>query len=154
MKRFYGIMLVLMMSVMFNFGFAKAADLGISALGTYDYSVSKAGVRVQASAENLGIFVIPVANITYVDNTYTRYAVGLDVPVFKTGIFGLYGTVAGTYQDSAIGANGFGVAYGGKVVVDVNKSLAFTAGYERFAGEKDIKSFDGNNVNAGILVRF
>jgi hypothetical protein len=139
---------------MLSVGFVNAADLGLSALGTYDYSVKNAGVRVQASVENLGIYIIPIVNVTSVSDSYTRYGVGFDLPIYKTGIFGFYGTLTGNYQESNIGTSGFGVAYGGKVVVDVYKSIALTAGYERFSGGSDIKAFNGNNLNAGLLVRF
>lgn len=163
MKRMYGIICMVMLCFMMSVGYVKAetnlnpastVGIGVDVSGVYDYSIKKSGVRVETSLNNLGIYVVPVANITYVSGNYTRFGLGLDVPVYKTGIFGLYGTAVESYQETDNGSNGFGTSLGGKVEVDITKMIALTAGYERFIGQSTVKSYNGNNLNVGLLVKF
>lgn len=132
-------------------GVASAVEVSVG--GAYDYKAEQFGTRVAVSAGKIGP-VTPNASVTYINNVYTRYAVGGDVSLVSLGPVKLGAGVSGVYQDSYTGQDGYGVTAGLKANYDVTKNISVTGGVERFYGQDRIKSSNGTVASLAVSYKF
>lgn len=125
---------------------AWATDVTVS--GTRDTNLDKNGITIGTSYAGLAL------SATKVEDAYNRFAVGKDFSVTKVGPVAVTAGVAGVYQDSQVGRNGFGVSVGAKATYPVVKNLDFVVGASRFYGQERIDRFNGTNVSVGLNAKF
>lgn len=145
--------LMLFMCVLFV-GNVYAADVGVTTSYVYDFNLKEGGARAEISMGSQKSPFTPKMSATYIEDVYTRYAIGGDIDLYKIGPVSFDATINGVYQETRTAEDGFGVAAGLKASVDINKNVALTAGYERFLGENKVDDFDGDIVTAGLTVMF
>lgn len=132
---------------------ALAADVSVS--GVRDYTLDRDGVRVAATASKPVVRnITPTASVTYINDRYTRYAVGGTIPVAQLGAVAVKATAGGVFQDTAVGANGYGLTAGLQAAVDLSKNVQLTAGVERFVGQSRVNQFNGTVGTVGVALKF
>lgn len=127
-------------------GFACAADFDVSTVR--DVALEKSGVRIGTTIAGFN------ANVTNLQDTYNRWAVGKDFQLTKVGPVALSAGAAGVYQNTMVVGkdDGFGVSVGAKASVELTKSISAVAGVERFIGTHRVKEFDGNVATVGLKI--
>jgi hypothetical protein len=130
---------------------AMATEVGMSYV--HDHAANENGVRVEVGTKSF-YNVTPKASVTYIENVYTRYAVGGDVNLVKLGAVDVTAAATGFYNDATVGENGFGVTVGAKASVPVSKHFHLVAGYERVFAQDKIQNVEGNVFTAGIAAKF
>lgn len=125
---------------------AFASDVTVSS--TRDTKLDKNGVTVGTSVGGYAL------SATKVEDAYNRFAVGKDFSVTKVGPVAVTAGVAGVYQDSQVGRNGFGVSVGAKATYPLTKNLDLVGGVNRFFGQERIDNFNGTNVSVGLTAKF
>lgn len=136
---------IVIASILAATAFAASA---VEVSATHDYKTEKDGFRVGASVAGLDV------TATHVDNTYNRYAVGKSFDLFKVGAANVTTQVAGVYQDTHTGQNGYGLTAGVKASVPVTKSVSAFVGAERFIGQDRVKAFNGTTAQLGLAYKF
>jgi hypothetical protein len=131
---------------------ANAMDLSVSYVR--DANLDKDGVRVETNVPMTVLGVSPTLSATHVSNSYTRYGVGAQANLAKVGPVALGITVGGVYQDTSVGANGYGLTVGAKGTMALAKSVDLVAGVDRFFGQNRVKGFDGTQASVGLRVKF
>lgn len=129
---------------------ASATEVGVS--GIRDIAANKDGVSVTASVGSFAGFT-PQLSVSRVDTVYTRYAVGTQYAITKVGPVALSAGVAGVYQDSVSGNDGYGATVGLKATVALNKAVDVVVGAGRFFGQDSINA-NGNLTSIGLNVKF
>lgn len=129
----------------------NAADL--SASYVRDSNLSKDGVRVETSVGSV-MGVKPVLSVTHVDNAYTRYGVAADVGVAKVGPVALSASGSTVFQDTRVGANGFGLTVGAKASVALMKNVELVGRVDRFMGQSRVNNFNGTVSSVGVALKF
>ena len=130
---------------------ASAADFSVA--GVRDMDTTKGGVRVSASLGEVFNFS-PTVSATSIDGAYVRYAAGTDFKVANVGPVALSVVGTGVYQNSSVGASGFGVTAGAKGVLPVTKTVSVVGGVEHFYGQRAVSSSNGNVVSLGLNLKF
>lgn len=130
---------------------ANAMDMSLSHVR--DFNLDRNGVRVEASVGQV-LGVTPTVGLTYVDDVYTRYALGTKVEVLKLGNLSVAAVGSGVFQDTKVGQNGFGLTVGAQASVDLAPRVSLTAGVERFIGHNRVDSFNGGVASVGLNVKF
>ena len=136
---------IVIASILAATAFAASA---VEVSATHDYVTKRDGVRGGATVAGVDV------TATHVDNAYNRYAVGKSFDLFKVGAANVSASVAGVYQDTRYGQNGYGVTAGVKATVPVTKSVDAFVGAERFAGQDRVKSFNGSTAQLGVSYKF
>lgn len=125
---------------------ASAGAVEVSAVR--DYALDANGYRVGTSVSGLDL------TATRIDSAYNRFAVGKSFELAKVGSVAVSAKVAGVYQDTVAGVNGYGVTAGLKATLPVTKSIDVVAGVERFAGQERVKQFNGTTGVVGLNIKF
>lgn len=126
--------------------FASATDVAVSAI--HDYTAEKTGVKVSTAAYGVGV------SISHVEGAYTRYGAGKDFALMNVGPVTLGATVAGVYQNTYNGTNGFGLTAGVKASMPISKSMTLVAGVDRFMGQDRVSASNGNVASVGVTLKF
>lgn len=127
---------------------AAIAASAVEVSAVRDYTVDKNGFRVGASVASVDV------TVTHIENTYNRYAVGKSFQVAKVGPVAVSAAVAGVYQDTHTGQNGYGLTAGAKATIPVTKSIDLVAGVERFVGQARVNQYNGTTGVVGLNVKF
>ena len=136
----------IIMATLFTTTAFAASAVEVSAVR--DYNLEANGYRVATSVSGIDL------SATRVDAGYSRYAVGKTFDLTKVGKVGVSANVAGVYQDTIGGTNGYGVTAGLKATFPITKSIDVVAGVERFAGQDRISQFNGTTGTIGLNVKF
>ena len=137
---------------LFTAGIANAAGLTVSA--THDNDTRKEGVRVEVSKQVRGVSFPVVFGVTHVSGVYTRYNVSAEKSMFNLGPIGLKVTSGGVYQNSNVGADGYGLTVGAKATLPLSKSVDLVGGVDRFFGQDRIKGYNATVGSLGVSVKF
>ena len=127
---------------------AALAASAVEVSAVHDYTAGKDGFRVGAGVAGLDV------TATHVENTYNRFAVGKTFDLTKVGAATISATVAGVYQDTNSGQNGYGVTGGLKASIPVTQKVSAFVGAERFAGQDRVKAFNGTTTQIGLSYKF
>lgn len=143
-----------MFSVVAAMMFAASVNAAeLSASHVRDSNLSKDGVRVEASFVSLKGFD-PILSVTHVNNAYTRYGVGADADFVTVGPAAISLTAGTVFQDTSVGANGFGLTVGAKATVALSKKVDLVGRVDRFMGQSRVNNFNGTTSSIGVAVKF
>ena len=112
-----------------------------------------AGVTIGQKFGDVGV-TAGVSRMYREANDQTRWSLVVDKQVFSVGPVGLTGRVGGAYLDNKTGNDGFAATLGAGAAVSVTKNVSVVAAVDHQMGQKDVKSFNGNIITAGVKVGF
>jgi hypothetical protein len=136
---------IIMATLFASTAFAASA---VEVSAVRDYNLDANGYRVAGTVSAFNV------SATRIDNEYNRFAVGKTFELTKVGKVGVSANVAGVYQDTIGGTNGYGLTAGLKATLPITKSIDVVAGVERFAGQERVKQFNGTTGTIGMNIKF
>lgn len=127
-----------------------AADIGIASV--YDKETSKYGTRVSVSPGTI-FGLAPTVTATNFTDSYVRYGVGLNTNLIKVGGVTVGAGVAGIYQNTVRGENGYGGSVNVNAAVNLTKNAALVGGVEYTKTETKLNQ-DGTSAFVGVRIGF
>ena len=127
-----------------------AADIGIASV--YDKETSKYGTRTSFSAGSI-FGLTPTVTATNFADSYVRYGVGFNKNLIKVGDVTVGAGVAGIYQNTVRGENGYAGSVGLNAALNLTKNAALVGGVEYTKTETKLNQ-DGTSAFVGVRVSF
>ena len=133
---------------------ASALEVGINGVeSTSGANRYGAGVTVGQKMGDIGV-TAGVSRFAREKNDQTRWSLVLDKQVASLGPVGVTGRVGGAYLNNKTGNDGYAATVGVGASVALAKNMNFVASVDHQMGQKDVKSFNGNIMAAGVKVGF
>jgi hypothetical protein len=143
--------MIALVSAIAMVGAVNAADVGLEYVR--DVNLGHDGTRLSIGGP-LVMGIKPVAGVTVVTGQYNRWSLGTEIPLASVNGVALSGTVAGAYQDTLGGVNGWGAVGGLKVSYPLVKNATVSAGVEHWVGQSRVNNLGGASATVGLNFKF